>query len=542
MADITVIRPDALPPSSGVNPSSAIAVDNGSAVEKATPIQIVNAAVPLATQEAAETGAGNDDRMSSLRVKQAIDALGVSSTALSSGIGASLVGEDGFGNLQNFVTRDVENAFQPELMPSWDNMPNADNTQAIIDAAVAMGNVRKIIRISPGTVYDKSAIQASPDVPPRVLFEDRSGVNGGYPGAGVFGFFDRGDPTSADDTTMMQSSGHNATFTLDNSGLAGSHSGQARTAALYWTGGNCQKGALPKLRRNIASLEWALSSSEEWALQMRKKAPAQAIAFNLPNHGYWRWASGVETEVGEFCCHNAGGVLRYYVATSSGTTGSTPPTHSSGSVSDGGVTWEYVIFNYDGAVFQITNRGRIGVNSAPPNGVYARFRNSPEAPDENQVWQFQPLGTNRQVMLDCYPTDGSGEPVVSPVRLQALSTGWRFLVGGNIVGDFNANGFQQRARTMVTPTAPDGEETPSVAGVSSLLFNNSADTPVTNLTGAVANQEVELVFQNGNTTLVNGAGFALQGGTNVTPTANSVITVRRVSYTSAWIEVSRSIK
>lgn len=47
------------------------------------------------------------------------------------------------------------------------------------------------------------------------------------------------------------------------------------------------------------------------------------------------WATGVEISARDFV-HNAGNI---YYAETSGTTGATAPTHTSGSVSDGGVTW-----------------------------------------------------------------------------------------------------------------------------------------------------------------------------------------------------------
>lgn len=52
---------------------------------------------------------------------------------------------------------------------------------------------------------------------------------------------------------------------------------------------------------------------------------------------YTAWATGVAITAGLFR-YNAG---KIYEATSSGTTGATPPTHTSGTVSDGGVNWLY---------------------------------------------------------------------------------------------------------------------------------------------------------------------------------------------------------
>ena len=53
------------------------------------------------------------------------------------------------------------------------------------------------------------------------------------------------------------------------------------------------------------------------------------------------WTTSTAFTANAYCFYNG----NYYQTTAGGTTGATPPTHTSGSVSDGGVTWTY----YDGA-------------------------------------------------------------------------------------------------------------------------------------------------------------------------------------------------
>ena len=80
------IRPEDLPAASTVSNTDAFVVDRGSAVQKATPSQIVDAAIPLASQAEAEAGTNNAKRVTPLRVKQAIDAIGVSADSLAAGL------------------------------------------------------------------------------------------------------------------------------------------------------------------------------------------------------------------------------------------------------------------------------------------------------------------------------------------------------------------------------------------------------------------------------------------------------------------------
>ena len=53
------------------------------------------------------------------------------------------------------------------------------------------------------------------------------------------------------------------------------------------------------------------------------------------------WVTNTAFAAGSYCFYNG----NYYTTTAGGTTGATAPTHTSGSVSDGGVTWDY----YNGA-------------------------------------------------------------------------------------------------------------------------------------------------------------------------------------------------
>ena len=92
---MATVRPSELPAAASVATSAAFVVDTGSSVEKATAAQIIDAAIPLASQAEAEAGANNTKRVTPLRVKQAIDALSVSASKLAAtggGEGSAIVG------------------------------------------------------------------------------------------------------------------------------------------------------------------------------------------------------------------------------------------------------------------------------------------------------------------------------------------------------------------------------------------------------------------------------------------------------------------
>lgn len=152
---MAIIRPSDLPPAASVSAGNSIVVDTGSAVEKATPEQVVDAAIPLASQAEAEAGTDNAKRVTPLRVKQAIEALGVSAVNLASADtakGASLVGTGNRWSAPYFSALDALVGAQDANVLWWipraewaaiqDNSSTTDHStyiQAAIDALNAAG-------------------------------------------------------------------------------------------------------------------------------------------------------------------------------------------------------------------------------------------------------------------------------------------------------------------------------------------------------------------------------------------------------------------
>lgn len=85
--------------------------------------------------------------------------------------------------------------------------------------------------------------------------------------------------------------------------------------------------------------------------------------------------------------------------------------------------------------------------------------------------------------------------------------------------------------------------TPSVAGCSVVNLNYASPTTITNFTGGVEDQVLEVRAKTGNVTLQAGY-FIMNGNSNVVLTNNSFITFVRGNpvQTAVWYEVSRSVK
>lgn len=91
---MATIRPVDLPAAASVAAGNSIIIDNGATVEKATPTQVVNAAIPLATQAEAEAGTDNAKRVTPLRVAQAISAKAATVEAVTTNSFADVAAQD----------------------------------------------------------------------------------------------------------------------------------------------------------------------------------------------------------------------------------------------------------------------------------------------------------------------------------------------------------------------------------------------------------------------------------------------------------------
>lgn len=100
---MAVILPRDLPPIPGgiVDPGSAIIVDNGAGVWKATPAEAFASALRIATSAEAISGASVFAFMNPALVQEAIDAMAVTQADLANPTGAAMVGVIGGGTVQD---------------------------------------------------------------------------------------------------------------------------------------------------------------------------------------------------------------------------------------------------------------------------------------------------------------------------------------------------------------------------------------------------------------------------------------------------------
>lgn len=375
-------------------------------------------------------------------------------------------------------------------------------------------------------------------MPYGVAFIDLSGMND-FSSAGetckAFGILT--NDKAENDTHWRVGSGHHAVLNLNNYGGAGTLSASQRKASVLWCAGQFANGSTDKRGfRGAAIFQFTQETGASyWIETVRSLAPWLAIA-----GAYEEWAS-TET-IG------AAGTYRYYgnnhyVSASAIASGGAAPVHTTGTTGDW--TW---IDSIDRSVRIMDQYGRWLIGSGT---MSATWRHKVAATDPNGgAYTFEGVATgiSKQAQLRLTPTDGAAAESLQPF-LRADATGGLQVVNSAasavIQSWTDAGGTNHGEVCNTFSTAADLATTPSVNGVGVLYFANSGATSVTGFTNPSDGQIVECHFGNANTTLVNSANFTLQGSTNVTPTAGSVITMRRIptSYTAnRWVEVSRSIK
>jgi len=374
-------------------------------------------------------------------------------------------------------------------------------------------------------------------LPLRCNVIDDSSVNG-WDSVGfrqkVLQVYEKGDATGVVDLNQVLSSGHNASHVLENTGVSGSVSGDKRVVSWSWSSGRFQQdqSGLRLMARN----EYAKSAVRDdiWAYTVRKRAPWLAKDYEI-------WRAGQNFSVDDVCLANS--TKRFYKALNGGAAGNTEPNHTTGTASDGNITWEVLdIAAFDATVFYMDELGRVATNAGASIGFTQRWKQAVQD-IENMRVAWEATGNSKSVRLSLRPTNGSGVAVEVPQLLASSSGGLRALDSGLTEEFFrlsDSRGFELGAYGHRELTVTDGNASPSVVGVGVVVFNNSSASNVTGFSDGKSTQEITVISSNSNTTLVNSSTLRLKGGVDAAVPAFGVLTFIRWSGSSAWIEKSRN--
>jgi len=412
-----------------------------------------------------------------------------------------------------------------------------DCTAQIITAA---NSGAKVVTIPSNVLFNRKTLLAT--LPSGVVCFDLSQINDfTSPGQTTKHVGIITSDVAASDTHWAIDSGHHAILTTNNFGTSGTTSATERKASWLWAAGQYQLGGLTNRGFRAAAIQQFTKETGAtfWKWQIRSLAPWVSIAGE-----YEVWATGqVISGAGVY---REGPTSQQYVSTGAGTTGATPPTHTTGTVSDGGVSWTW-IDSADRTLFQCDEYGRWIIGAGTTGNATWSHKVSTVDPSGSYRFNGISTGLTKIAQFRLTPTDGAGVETDMPFLRAEAGVGLRVMnsTASSDVGIFSdAGGFTARefASTFTTNAATGA--TPSVAGIGTLLINNGSAQNITALNSGSDGQIVQLVFQNANTTMVSSASLLMAGSVNVTPTAWSVITMLKVptSTSDRWIELSRSIK
>ncbi len=411
----------------------------------------------------------------------------------------------------------------------------ADETAAVVAKLTALASYQGVINAPMGVRMDlQQVVNAIPD--DAVM----SGVTVFQTGSGYRQqlIWDADNPPDANtDTARAIISTHYPDLVLNNLRTAGTVSAGDGLSGFSWARGFYRNGSKGPRFQWQANFTKAPVRGTEYTNKgvgcfiMRTRAPERA-------GNYEDWFSGIVVAVDDYILATNG---YYYRATSAGTS-TVSPTHTTGSVTTGGITWAFESsFVPFGVVLYVDELGRFG-NRPCGTGFTQEWEQNPED-GEDFIMRWSGGGNSKAIRMLYRPTNGAGVQTLQPFVDVSVSGGYRMLdsVGSrNLFKATDAAGFQLGVSGRTSATATDLDTTPTVANGGRLIITNSGATSISDFDGHLDTQEVELFFTNANTTLVHSAALILKGAINVNPVANSIIVITRNPTNTAWVEKSRN--
>lgn len=345
--------------------------------------------------------------------------------------------------------------------------------------------------------------------------------------------------SAPNDTHWSIDSSHHCVLALNNNGVAGSTSGQERKGSIMWISGEFELGSTNKRGyRGIAIEQFTKETGANyWVKTIRGLAPWESVAGD-----YEYWAQG--QSIGALNLYRSSSV-GHYKSASTGICGATEPTHTSGTVSDGGVSWTYV-GSTDYSIYSVDQFGRWLLGQGSAGATWRHKVNNLDPAGGDYTFQGAATGVSKVALLRLFATDGAGAEVNSPY-LRAESSSLRLMKAdssGEVASITDSGGLLLNEIRSNNTNVTSGT-TLDAAGVGTIILNYGAPASITALNNGSDNQIVRIVFQSANITLVHSATFMLAGSVNlVTPAAWSFIEFQKIpsAISDRWIETQRSLR
>lgn len=285
-----------------------------------------------------------------------------------------------------------------------------------------------------------------------------------------------------------------------------------------------------QFKGSVQDLEFTLRDESVKLMRLMSVQPATADSydgsgnniFNFNDKPLWKTATSVTT--GDYIINE----WKYYIARSTGTTGATIPSHTSGTVSDGGVNWEFLV-DYTGVAFDpIVQIGNYTSDSTlrtdlivGATGYCLHLMTSQLVYNAKEIcFADNAKGLGARIIAN---TGAARELFIQADRSYGTTNRLRL----------SATFLQLNEITLAYDSVAktDQATTQDVTSTNKVTCNDTVATNFTQFTNGVSHQPLVVYFNTANTTLVHSSNLRV-GGVDVTPAAQ---TARAFTCNSAGV-------
>jgi len=240
-------------------------------------------------------------------------------------------------------------------------------------------------------------------------------------------------------------------------------------------------------------------------------ADATGLGYNFGGRDKAFWYAGRPTTTGQYIVVN----YNVYKATTTGTTGNTKPVHTSGTVSDGGVSWQWI----ENVAPNITGK------NWRPTVIFGATNSFAAVPFNSAAVHF----AERSLVYPQMGFDfinGTKDAVLGSIEALSQTTkGLKFIA--DTATDKYASISDTRFKLNNVPliptilSKPSGDTTFSIATGDVVAFNDAISTNFKRFTNGITGQRIIVNFNTANTTLIESADLKLNGAGIINPPPNS---------------------
>ena len=252
-------------------------------------------------------------------------------------------------------------------------------------------------------------------------------------------------------------------------------------------------------------------------------ADASGLGYNYGGRDKAFWYAGRATTAGQYVLVN----YNVYKATTTGTTGATKPVHTSGTVSDGGISWQWI----ENVAPNVT-----GVNWRP-TVIFGATDDFPVVPFNDAAVHF----AERSIVYPQQGFDfinGAKDAIMGSIEALSQTTkGLKFIA--DTATDKYVSVSDSRFKLNNVPliptilSKPSGDATFAVTTGDIIAFNDATATNFQQFTGGISGQVIIVNFNTANTTLIESSVLRLNNAVTINPDANTAAEFYIESSTTA---------